>query len=280
METTNSISQISRIITTAGSNPVVVLCDDLNEYVCKYSIGTPAKKLLIEYLGHAFASLWGISVPEGKFVKIASEHVPDEILSNSTQRRYFDIPTIGSLNYPESKEIDRTLVASWKAKKSQLKKVQNKEDLLKIGLFDLWLANEDRNHNNFNLLVNSADGGVKIVAIDHEKCFNSGIINNDRPPYQINGDESILTSDLVPLFFVQNAKLAEHINNILVEFPTYVDICQRELPQILQQLPIEWGINQDEIREFLNNHIFVQSWREETEENFRQLISDSFQQLV
>jgi hypothetical protein len=276
LETANSISEISRVISTAGSNPVVVLCDDLNEYVCKYSINTPARRLLIEYLGFCFAKIWDIPIPEGKFVNISSDHVPQEFLSNTFQRRYFETTTIGSLNYPESKEIDKTFIASWKSKPAQLRKILNKEDLLKIGLFDLWLSNEDRNHNNFNLLINSVTGGTKLMAIDHEKCFNTGIIDPVHPPYQISEDESLLTSDLIPLFFRQGIELDGIRDGILQEFPNWVDECRNQLAQILQPLPGNWGINNEEIQNFLNSHIFVPDWRNETEQNFRQYIASNF----
>lgn len=276
LKSLSSIAPILRIIPTSGSNPVVVLADDMNEYVCKYIGRTPAKKLLIEYLCSAFASIWGISVPEPAFVKILAEHVPGEMLSNSFHAQYFEIPTIGSLNYPESKEIDKSVIASWRSKPSQIKWITNKEDFLQIGLFDLWLANEDRNHNNFNLLLNPIIGGIEVMAIDHEKCFNSGIIDPVRPPYQLTVDESILSSDIVPLLFRQGDELDRLKDVILGEFPGWVEACQNQLVEIIQLIPLEWGINREEIEEFLNSNIFAPLWRDETEHNFRQYITDSF----
>ena len=37
-----SISPITKVFQTTGSNPVKVLCSDVNEYVCKYSRNNPA----------------------------------------------------------------------------------------------------------------------------------------------------------------------------------------------------------------------------------------------
>ena len=276
MQTINSISEISRVLPTNGSNPVVVLAEDYYEYVCKYSNNTPSNLLLIEYLGYAFANIWGIPIPPGRFVNILDEHVPNEILSARIQRTAFHKPTIGSQVIEASKEIDKTVIVSWKAKKAQLKKLINKEDFLKIGLFDLWLTNEDRNHNNSNLLVTAVDSGMKIVAIDHEKCFNSGSINPAQAPYQLTQDESILATEITPLLFEQGAGFDTIKNNLIAEFPVWVAQCQSQMVQILEPIPASWGINRESLEEYLNSHIFVPNWRTETEQSFRQYIDSSF----
>lgn len=254
----------------------MVLCSDFNEYVCKYSAYTPADKLLIEYLGYAFATLWQIPIPLSKFVRIRPAHVVSKPINHNIQIRSFDIPTIGSLRYPESKEIDRTLIASWKARPKQLKRLINKDDLLKIGLFDLWMANEDRNHNNYNLLAASYANGVGLLAIDHEKCFNSGAYRLGVPPYQLSCDESILSSELIPLLFSQNADLAHKVDSLVTDFTAFTMNCKKQLQSILLRRPQEWSIRQEEIQDYINNHIFVSSWCEETKHNFRQYISAGF----
>ena len=35
----------------------------------------------------------------------------------------------------------------------QKRRFANKNDVLKIALFDYWISNEDRNHNNYNLML-------------------------------------------------------------------------------------------------------------------------------
>jgi hypothetical protein len=242
METLNSITEISRVLNTSGSNPVVVMVEGFDEYVCKYSANTPAKKLLIEYLGFSFAQIWGIPIPDAAFVNISQDHIPDAKLASFLNRRSFEIPTFGSRYRAGSKEIDQTVISSWLSKPSQLKKIKNKEDLLKIGLFDIWLANEDRCHNNSNLMVASEPDGMKLIAIDHEKCFNSGVIDPAYTIYQINAYDSILNFDLVPLFYKQNSELERITEELLNEFPVFVANCQARLAPILQLIPAEWRI--------------------------------------
>jgi hypothetical protein len=138
------------------------------------------------------------------------------------------------------------------------------------------LVNEDRNHNNSNLLLNSEDDGVRIIAIDHERCFNSGTINPDNEPYQLTQDESILNTEITPLLFQQGPHLDSIQDDILAEFPVMVAECQGQLTNITGQIPVDWGIDVARLEEFLNNRIFVPSWVEETALSFRQFITDSF----
>lgn len=279
MQTLNSITEISRVLTTSGSNPVVVMVDGFDEYVCKYSAHTPAKKLLIEYLGFSFAQIWDIPIPDAAFVNISQDHIPDAKLASFLNRRCFEIPTFGSRYIAGSKEIDQTVISSWLSKPAQLKKIKNKDALLKIGLFDIWLANEDRCHNNSNLIVASEPEGMKLIAIDHEKCFNSGIIDPAFPTCQINADESILNFDLVPMFYKQNAEFEGIKEELLNEFPQLVANCQAQLGRILQLIPDEWSINREEIEEYLNSNIFDENWLAETKENFSLFITNSFTNL-
>jgi hypothetical protein len=61
---------------------------------------------------------------------------------------------------------------------------------LMIALFDIWISNEDRTENNFNLLY---DADRKLfVPIDHTSIFNGN--NLDKGPEQITINESIINS--------------------------------------------------------------------------------------
>ncbi len=249
------------------------MADDLEDYVCKYSNGVPSNKLLIEYLGYSFARIWGLQIPEAVFINILPEHIPENILNGGIQGHFFSRPTLGSKYIEDLKEIDSTLIASWKSKKSQIKKIVNREDFLKIGLFDIWLSNEDRVQNNPNLMLKALPNGKQIIVIDHEKCFNSGIIDIERPIYQINEADSIICTDILPLFYPKNAELVIIKDQLLHDFSTFVSDCQGQLGEILKPLPKEWGINSETIENYLNNTIFGENWINECKENFLQFLN-------
>ena len=144
-----SISPISKVFQT-GTSPVKVLCDDFNEYVCKHSHRTPADILFLEYLAASFGQLWKLKIPEFAFVQIQAEHIPADLTGNSVQPRSFLIPSFGSRNYEFAKEIDASFLSLEDSSK-ELRKIKNKVDILRIGLFDRWIANEDRHIHNYNL---------------------------------------------------------------------------------------------------------------------------------
>ncbi len=70
----HSIESIKKQFST-GEEPVLALCSDLNEYVCKYmrSFATPYK-LVCELIGAIFAYKWGIQIPEFALIKLLPEH--------------------------------------------------------------------------------------------------------------------------------------------------------------------------------------------------------------
>jgi hypothetical protein len=58
---------------------------------------------------------------------------------------------------------------------NERKNLRNSMDLFWIAVFDIWIANEDRNANNYNLLMVEANEDFSIIPIDHEMelqvCF-------------------------------------------------------------------------------------------------------------
>lgn len=214
-----------------------------------------------------------MSTPEVAFVSISAEHVPSEIVSNRVSKADFQIPTFGSRHLPDAFEIDESLIISWSNKKSQLKNIINSEDFLRIGLFDLWMANEDRHHNNYNLMIAAEETGNILYAIDHEKCFNSAIFDKDHPIQLLTADESLLRTPLVPLLFNNEFHLEGVVKGILDEYGNYINVCKDELPAILQQIPESWGINTVEIAILLQKNIFAPEWIDQTAQSFKEYLA-------
>ena len=75
MQYLNSIQEISEIYDT-GDVPVLVLCDDLEEYVCKHARGNkPCRGLLAEYLAYNLLKSLDLPLPEASLVSVKKEHV-------------------------------------------------------------------------------------------------------------------------------------------------------------------------------------------------------------
>ena len=159
-----SISPIGRVYDT-GDKPVLVQCEDLNDYVCKHNQGqTPCKKLFAEFLAYNLLSIMGVKLPAFSFIEVKVEHINSP--SGVCQPQFFkELDCFGTLHLKEALE--------WSAfpfDKKDLKKIKNQEDIFSIAWCDIWLANEDRSWNNFNLLMSPENDGWYIVPIDHGAC--------------------------------------------------------------------------------------------------------------
>ncbi len=217
---------------TKGSRPVRVLCNDLNYYICKYhtNAGFPFS-LFNEYLAACFLKIWELPVPEFAFVKIKREH----IFLTEYPYHYFDKICFGSKYYGEFKEVDKLFLETPLIRKENL---SGRDSFLKIALFDIWLSNEDRHYENFNLLYSLKTN--QFIPIDHVYCFNS--INLDKEPCLICENESILSTPFLNRFF--SRPLQHNLNEIRLkiidDFTFNVKQCHENLDNILANIPLAW----------------------------------------
>ncbi len=217
--------------------------------------------LLNEYLGASFCKIWGIPVPDFYFVTIKPEHVPQGF-----SKKLFSNTCYGCLYLEYAKDVNEYLT-TWKSNSYELNKISNKDDLLKIGLFDLWLSNEDRNHNNANLLINPTETGYKIVAIDHVNIFNTSSLKHGI--YQLNEFESIISTDYVKLLFKRGDKLNDLADSLEKIFYVCVNKCLKNLNSILSKIPPDWNIDIESTEMVLRNQLFNKQWKEQTILSFR-----------
>lgn len=264
----SSISPINKVYDTAGCAPVKVMCSDLNDYVCKYATGVPTRTLYNEFVAAEFLTRWGIDKPKHNIISIKEEHFPESVRSARVQLRYFSRPCFGSKHELYAKEIDPSF-PNLDINKKVLGAIENKFDLLKIGLFDLWLANEDRNHNNYNLLLNPTETGYCFLPIDHERCFNGSSARVDRPIVLLTEDESLITSPLAQVLLRGSRGLSEKIDEMASEYYLWVSGCQKGLDDALKDLPEAWGIDVQAEIEFMQGTLFTESWLSECVEGFK-----------
>lgn len=268
----NSIAKITKAIETNGSRPVIALAEDLEFYACKYD--SPAK-LINEYLAHSFLKIWQIPVLEAAFVNIQQEHIGAEIITNRTQPHHFEKPTFG-LKYDDNAVDVNNLLMGLKGNYTELQKYGNKLDLLKIGLFDMWLANTDRNHNNYNLLVQSAQQQFNFIPIDHSDIFD-GCNLGKRPLAQLTEEDSVLSSEIASLYLFPKSKIIAEANHLLQNFPIFVADCGKLLTSIVEEIPELWCADRFLLIAQVEEAIITnETWLAETEQNFRTLIELNF----
>lgn len=162
---------------------------------------------------------------------------------------------------------------TWEGKNYELDKIINKSDLLKIGLFDIWLSNEDRNHNNYNLLINPTQEGYQIVAIDHVTIFNTNSLNYRLE--QITEDESIMNTKFCNLMFKRGPKLTETLSGLEENFYLCTKECAKNFSKILSEIPIGWRIDISEREKLIRKNLFDDAWTKKTISYFRTVIENS-----
>ena len=137
MQTLQSIQTANRQYTTL-ERPVLILCNDMQEYVCKHVLSSDGLNLFCEYVAASFLRLWKLPVPNFAFVKINYDHVKQfGIPSRLIERTCFG--SRYSQFYQELSHFTDTPDIS-----KQKGYLDNRDNLLKIALFDIWMQTKNR----------------------------------------------------------------------------------------------------------------------------------------
>jgi len=257
-------------IKETNNNPVLAVCSDINTYVIKHNRGRkPCNKLAAELLSAYFLKLWKIPTPKVSLVDVKYEHMKEKV-SNFCQPAYFHIPCFGSQHLQYGMEFNSFLenIAVY-----ERKKFVNKTDFLKIAIFDIWMANDDRTQNNPNLLINPEEDGYFVYAFDHEGCFNTGNLHLGLNALDINS--SILSHSAVKQILGNIIKNNNEIEKIIKDCYICIETCQNNLDEILTYIPDEWEIDITKFRHLLLSNLFNTDWKKETKITFQ-----SFLQLI
>lgn len=250
----HSIQEVSVQYTT-GDLPVLVLCSDAQQYVCKYmrSNATISYKLACEFIGAVFAEAWKINTPPCAIVKIMPAHWASVATSHSTSA-----PSIGFRKLEGVIDITPTSYQQVDANADTL------YQLLKIALFDFWIANEDRTYNNANLLYDIENS--RLISIDY-----GGILNNvtfDFPLSQLTETDSILGADLFAHIVksVSPRQLSKAVEELQKDYLQCINRSKKQV-KLLKQMPAEWAVPTTKI-ETKVEELFSESWIKATLENF------------
>jgi hypothetical protein len=258
--------QLIKKVYNSGDNPVLVECNDLNDYVGKHNRGqTPANKLFAEWICHSLLEACNVSMAPKELIEIQEHHV---LASGNCQPAFFkNVPCFGTLFLEEALEWSQFDLADAKL-------LTNKEDLITIAFFDIWLANEDRNWNNFNLLTNPSTTGWEIVPIDHGACFNSLSFNEDRPLYEISCDDSLIYTDefrtLVKPVLKTMKDATDFADSLYIRILGLKELYDEQV----RVLPVEWKIKAI-YSNALKENLFHEDWLNVTKTTFLSFIKSS-----
>lgn len=263
----SSIQEIYEVIQTNGSLPVRVMCSDLEEYICKYQ-SPNFNSLVKELVASCFLNLWQIPTPYIALVEIKKEHIPLFKLEKRQSQHQFDEVCFGSRVMKNTEVCTPAFMNSTNVKNLE----SLKADFLKIALFDIWMANDDRTPNNPNLLITpDSNQQMRFVAIDHAATFNTGFL--ERPLYELSFEDSILYSTLFSSMFRNSNKGKQMAEDAIQTFYQSVNDCEKELPFILDCIPRAWLSNPPHFLSRCRSALFSANWLKAVEITFRNFVA-------
>ena len=245
-----------------GETPVLVMCSDMNSYICKYIRNSAsAQKLACELIGAKMAQVWELNAPPVSLVRIKPEHWSAKYLLPKVMTTMLGSKYLSSVEYISPSNFNKLA-----------KTVANLEHLLKIALFDFWVANEDRNENNSNLLYNVI--AKMLVPIDFGCILNNADFQSTM--MQLTITDTIVNS---PLFKYMSEGFAsqtiqEQVYNLKGKYIKYVSQCQKRVDSIVEDIPSDWNISASLVSNKLLQ-LFVPKWTEAVWSNFEECLNDN-----
>ena len=250
----HSIQEIAKQYPT-GDSPVLVLCSDKQQYICKYMRpnDTISYKLACEFIGAVFADAWKINTPPFALVKIKPEHWISVAASHSS-----------SASAVGFQKIDGVIDITPTSFRQVAANANTLYHLLKIALFDFWIANEDRTYNNANLLYEVENG--RLVSIDY-----GGILNNvtfDFSLSQLTETDSILCADIFAHIskHISQKQLSEAVESLKGDYLQCINRSEKQ-SHLLTNIPTEWAVPTVKVENKLEE-LFAPSWTTAVWENF------------
>ena len=245
-----------------GEEPVLVMCSDMNAYICKYMRSSAsAYKLSCELIGSLMATAWQLETPNIAFVHIKSGHWAGHVTQHS-----ISAPTLGSKRMKSVVDITPSTFGDVKTTPDILRQ------LMKIALFDFWIANEDRNANNANLLYDVGRG--RLISIDYGCILNTATF--DYAMTQLTTTDTILWSDLFHYLAKSkdNATIENIAENIKEQYVYWLKRSQKQVDLILEELPNEWNVPRIVVEEKLKQ-LFDRQWTDEVWKNYIECLKEN-----
>ncbi len=252
-----------------GDKPLLFLCADENinfkHYVVKYANlhNGSCLKLLTELIGASLAKKWNLNTPDFAIVDVQSKHI------KQLPKIAFEKKCFGSEFQNGAFFLDNDI---FKKSRQSLINNFNKKELLKIGLFDIWTSNEDRNWNNANLLYSIEQNGTySFISIDYGACFNSCNYHFEL----LTDNEVIFEHDLYKKLFVDSRELLSLAADLKAETYNFIKDSQLSWEAILSSIPKDWQDPYFEKIEILERTLFSDTWLKKVFAHFDYVIKHS-----
>ena len=145
-------------------------------------------------------------------------------------------------------------------------------ELLRIALFDFWIANEDRNYNNSNLMYDVL--ASSLISIDYGCILNTSTF--DFPLSQLTSTDTILYANIFQHLKhnIPSEKIYDCTHCLSLEYKDMIGSCLDKLNYILSIIPPDWLINLDLVKSKLLQ-LFEKTWIDEVWNNFMECLKEN-----
>ena len=249
----NAIS-LREEVQTDGNSPIKVVAEDYLMYLVKNSKNkNPATDIINELLCFYFLHAWNIPVPDAALIKVNPTQLLDEYSSNH-KPHYYKKVVFGS-RWIDAIDCNTFISVS---NKPEYKKYNNPEIIFQIGLFDIWVENDDRKPSNNNLLLQSIEGRQNMIPIDHAFIFGT-VKYTDLDPSAFTPieNENIFITNLAKSLKSYKKSAENWLQRDQESFYLHVEKCKEIYSEIVATIPETWGFNvesQTSLHNFLFNN--------------------------
>jgi hypothetical protein len=254
--------EVQKIIsetTTIGSSPLQVLADDMNYYYAKTTTPqVPRVELINELLCAYFAQCWDLKVPPFALVTISDIVIKNYISEKGNLSSRYESTSFGDNLFFASQiiepviELEKYLLTN----QQSLKTFHKPQDLIKIGVFDFWIGNKDRQPSNPNVLISGVGQKFNFHPIDHTAAF--AYLTDYKKVIDIllsiEPKNNILSSPIV--CYISNFVGAEAYGDLKEEILGGIEVVLQSIDFIFEQVPSSWGFSKKQkahLKQFLSD---------------------------
>lgn len=234
-----------------GDQPIKVLAEDGKIYLIKHKIREDLQPNLIrEYICYQIFKSMEVSIPEATLLYFEPVVFENEL--KPLKGRFIDQVVLG-FEWMEARDLKDEL---YKPKPKIGQQLVNASELADILVMDIWLKNNDRAHDNLNMMVSDR----KLYAIDHGATFDQESFNRLADPDRKNcfvepGDLAGLLSNTnyFEFYFDQYTSEFEKAGLSLCDDIAQID--EVFIEEVVESVPDDWNFSEEERQstfEYLN----------------------------
>ncbi len=260
---TVNVVRIVREISTVGSSPLFIMADDNHEYYVKTTLDHPCIELINEVICGYFLQLLNLNVPPFALARVNDEVFTNYIESGGKLNDRYKNKSFENKLFFASQKIDPVIefeeyVGQAAISKHDFQTISNPLDIIKIGLFDIWVGNKDRKLENPNILLRDNMGKFVFCPIDHTAAFAHCTDYKQVTDIFVFLEEKFRILRLPFVKSISKWLVLADLDKLNEEMINGMEVVLLNLNDIFAQIPTDWGFSKkakEHLSAFLSNKV-------------------------